>query len=458
MKSFLKKNVTGAGAGGGSMADRRHWFAAVVLASVLVLVANSHLYPDTATDLALRLGPFRISPLSAVFALTAPQIALYCLWNMKRVRLGVTDLFLVAAITYIVIRGVAVQMGVSINGVGLVVIFGAHVLLIYYGAAILGQSLKVQKVVFVTLTALVVLASVYALVEFAFGRNLIYGSIIKKSLVPPEGRGYHRAGSLLGHPLALGMFIIQAVPFTAFLLASSRTRKWKLIYGGVIVVTMMALEVTFDKGPWAYAAIVGFLAVLWFFRYVPSSRRMMSILLLVLAVSLTLLTIAFSSRLYDSTLSRGRIGQSVSPREYMWSRAPVVFRQFPIFGVGMYQGGPIVSDVPPVITGDLKPIAIDNLYLSVLVEQGLAGFILLGTALVLIGRQFWKLLRSRSSLVRWAVPPVVCMVLTLMGGFSMDTLWMWPAMVVFWLSAGLLRALVEMDRRKDPPKETVVYG
>ncbi|MHB9053001.1 MAG: O-antigen ligase family protein [Thermoleophilia bacterium] len=458
MSADTKKGMAGIEAGVAGMADRWHWFTAVVLVSILVLVANSHLYPDTGTDLALHLGPFRISPLSVVFALTAPQIALFCLWNMKRVKLGITDLFLVAAITYIVIRGAAVQMGISINGVGLVVIFGAHVLLIYYGAAILGQDLRVQRVVFVTLAALVVLASLYALVEFVFGRNIIYGSIIKKSLVPPEGQGYHRSGSLLGHPLALGMFITQAVPFAAFLLATAKTRKWKLILGAMIVVTMMALEVTFDKGPWLYAAIVGSLAVLWFFRYVPASRRMLSILLLSLAVSLTLLTIAFSSRLYDSTLSKGRIGQSVSPREYMWSRAPVIFRQFPIFGVGMYEGGPKVANVEPVITGDNKPTAIDNLYLLVLVEQGLAGFILLSTALALIGRQFWKLLRSGSSLVRWAMPPVICMVLTLMGGFSMDTLWMWSAMVVFWLSAGLLRALVELDQRKHSLKEPAVDG
>lgn len=435
--------------GGAAAANRWNWFATVVLVSILVLVANSHLYPDTSTDLALHLGPFRISPLGVVFVLTAPQVVLYCLWNMKRLTLGITDLFLVAAIAYIMLRGVVAQMGISINGVGLVMIFGAHILLIYYGAAIVGQNLKAQRVAFITLTALVVLASLYALVEFVIGRNILYGRIIKESLIPWEGRGYHRSSSLLGHPLSLGMFIIQTIPFTAFLLASAKTLKWRVILGIMIILSVLALEVTFDKGPWAYAAIVGSLAALWFLCYAPASRRIVAVLLVALAVSVTLVTLAFSSNMYASTLSKGRLGQSFRPREYMWSRAPVIFKESPIFGVGMYQGGPTVANVEPVITGEYKPIAIDNLYLTVLVEQGLVGFLLLGTALAFIGRQFWRLVRSRSSLVRWAVPPIICMVLTLMGGLSMDSLWMWSAMAVFWLSAGLLRALVELDRRKD---------
>jgi O-antigen ligase len=431
------------------VASQWNWFAAAVLVSLLVLVANSHLYPDTGTDFAWHLGSIRISPLGVIFVLTAPQIIIFSLLHLGRLKFRWTDMAILAAIGYVTLRGVVAQTGVSTNGVALVFAYGGHAAVLYYGAAIALQSKKALQVTFITLTALLAMVSVYALIEFAFGRNILYGDIIRESVTPIAGKGYHRSGSLMGHPLALGVFILQAAPFLIFLFAVTRSVKWKITLGGVFIVSVLALETTFGKGPWAYAAIMGSLAVIWFAWRNPSSRRAITLLLVSVAVGVALMTAIFSSNVGAGTFSKVREGESFNPRIYMWSRVPTVFRSNPLFGVGMYLGGPIVANVEPVITGEHKPTAIDDLYLSVLTEQGLVGFTLLTAAVILIGRDAWRLIRKGGKMAKWALPAVFCLAVTIMSGFSMDTLWMWSAMVVFWFTAGLLRALVELDDRQE---------
>ena len=251
----------------------------------------------------------------------------------------------------------------------------------------------------------------------------------------------------MGHPLALGEFVVQGTPFAVFLFAVARSVKWRALMGLVVVVSMLALEVTFGKGPWTYAGIMGVAAIAWFVWQNPSSRRLIALLILSIIAGIALLTAVFSSNVDAGTFSNARTGESFDPRIYMWSRVPTVVREHPVFGVGMYLGGPIVSDVPPVITGPHKPTAIDDLFLSVLTEQGVVGFGLLATAIVLIGSQAWRLLRRGGALAKWALPAVFCLGVTIISGFSMDSLWMWTAMVMFWLAAGMLRALVEIDDR-----------
>ena len=60
---------------GGGGGDGGLFLAA--LAALVLLLAGNLLYPDTSTDAAISLGAIRVSPLGALFVLTAPFLLIY---------------------------------------------------------------------------------------------------------------------------------------------------------------------------------------------------------------------------------------------------------------------------------------------------------------------------------------------------------------------------------------------
>ncbi|MHB1464026.1 MAG: O-antigen ligase family protein [Thermoleophilia bacterium] len=426
------------------VADSKKAMATVAMVALVALIADSLLYPDTVSKSAWHLGMIRVSPLGVIFVITAPLIIWYFLRNIRDLTLGVLDVVLIVTIAYMTGRGLLAAQ--TVDGLGLVLAWSGYILVIYYGAATLFQDLKRRKIIFISLAVLVAISAIYALIEFAAARNIIYGSII--SSVPFPGQGYHRSGSFMGSPLAFGLFIVQATPFVLFFLAAVKSWKWRLLLGGVTIIAVLALETTFGKGPWITAGIIGVSASAWLLWKRPSSRKLVGVLLAAVIISVVLFSAIFHSTVTAGTVSKARTSESFKPRLYMWERVPQVLADNLLFGVGMWRGGPAVSDIDVTVTGKYQPTVIDNFYLLVLVEEGALGFMLLGSTFFLISRDIWHLYSSHSRFFKWLVPPVICMAATLINGFSMDTMWLWPTMVVFWLSAGLSRALVEMDRHE----------
>jgi len=127
----------------------------------------------------------------------------------------------------------------------------------------------------------------------------------------------------------------------------------------------------------------------------------------------------------------------------MLERVPSTFLANPVIGAGMWQGTREIFVVNPAPESEHRPRSIDNIYLVALVEQGAVGILLIGTALVLIGIQAWKLLRRGGPVAAWGLPVTVSMAMILINGYAMSSLMIWPLMVVFWLCAGMIRSLYE---------------
>jgi O-antigen ligase len=413
------------------------------LLSISILLAGTLLYPDYLVTVGWRVGPIRVSPMGLLFVLAAPSVLWY-FWKQKMtLKYSAVDAVLVAALLFVGIRGAFAAT--NSNELGLVVGYIGYALLLYYGAAVVGQKKGALRTLFIVLVSSAVFIATYALVEFALGRNIIFEGIIKENMMPYTRPGYHRSGSTLVQPDSLGAFMVQVSPFFIFFFFKSAGSR-KVAWGATIVLCMLALLLTYSKGGWGTATVL----ILAGLIFIGMRRRVLyrSLLILLMAgfLVLGLFTAAFHGTVYSGTFSKARTSESFKPRQYMWSRVPATFIENPLIGAGMWQGSTEVIRVSQAPEAKNRPSSIDNIYLTVLVEQGIIGFLLTSATLILFGLQAVKLLRSGGSIVEWGLPVAASMTLILISGLAMTSLMVWPNMVVFWLSAGMLRSLVERAR------------
>lgn len=417
------------------------------LFSLALLVAGTLLYPDTLVSAGWHFGSIRISPMGILFILALPATGWYCWTRRAGMNWGLLDLLLLLTLLFVGIRGLAaVNNG---NELGLVVAMVGYVSLLYYGTAQVGQHEGALKVLFLVLVFVAAIVAAYAMVEFALGRNILFEGIIKKDMIPPAQPAYHRSGSTLGHPGPLGAFMVQVMPYILFFFIRAAGKTKKIAWGSLIVLCSLALLTTYSKGAWIAAAVLVFSGVSWMVWRRPVAIRAGIMLLLVTMVAIGAFTVAFYDTVHAGTLSKTRTSESFSPRIYMWSRVPETFLANPVVGAGLWQGNAEIFIVNPAPMTANRPTSIDSLYLTALVEEGLAGILLIGATLALMGRQAWNLLKDGGPFAVWGLPVAASMALILINGFSSNTLMLWPTMVVFWLSAGILRSLVERDRRQE---------
>lgn len=415
------------------------------LASLVILVAGTLLFPDTFANVRYHLGPIRISVLTVLFVLAAPSIFLYALANRDKVNIRALDFFLVAIMLYIIIR-VALATHQADAGTLMTVAYAAYALVLYYGMAVVGQGKNGLRTMYVLIITLVIIIAGYALLEFFLDRNILFGDLVQDQVPDPE-RGYHRSGSTLGHPVVLGLFLVQAAPFLIYKYASVSIKRKRLLWGGIIVLIFLALEVTLTKGAWITGGILGAAMIAWLWRR-QAARKPMIMLLVSISLVLVVFTFVFQDSIRAGVSSKARMSESFSPRLYMWEKVPAAFAANPVFGAGMWQGVDELYRVRPVDAWMKNPPkAIDNQFLTLLVEHGVVGSLLAGAAVVLIGLQAWKLLRAGGSFAMWAVPIVISLSAVLIDGVTFESMMIWPNMVIFWLLAGALRAMIELKEK-----------
>jgi len=275
------------------------------LASMALLVAGTLIYPDYLVSVGIRVGSFRVSPMGALFVCAAPAIAWFA-WKQRRMLQGrALDIMLLSAIIFVAVRGViAATNG---NELGLVVGYAGYVVLLYYGMGIIGQERHGLRTMFIVLVTTGLIAAVYAIIEFAFDRNILYGDIIKEEMVPispVRGPGYHRSGSTLGAPGALGAFMVQSLPFFLFFFIRAGTTARKVAWGGSIILLFVALLLTYSKGAWSTAAILLAGGLVWLLWRRPAATRSLLFLLAAAVIVLGVFTLSFYETVNAGTLSK----------------------------------------------------------------------------------------------------------------------------------------------------------
>ena len=414
------------------------------LASLVLVIIGTLSYPDTFVSVGLHVGSIRVSPMGLEFIIAAPALFWFAIRHRSLIHWGSLDTLLVITLIYVTVRG----MTAATNGneLGLVFAFTAYILMLYYGAAFVGQD--GLRVLYLVLIAMGIIAAVYAIIEFALGENVLYGGIIKESMLPFAGKGYHRSSSIIGQPGALGTFMVQVAPLLIFFFIWAANRVGKVLWGLSIFLIALAMLLTYSKGPWIVAAIISIFGLLWLVRRRTTVAKNLIVLFLVVATGLGVFTLMCYDTVQAGTFSKARTSESTKPREYMWSRVPSTFLANPLIGAGLWQASAEIFRVNPAPEYNNRPKSIDNIYLTALVEQGVAGVILIVLTLWLMGAQAWKAQNKNHYASHWGWPLAVSMIAVMINGFTINDLMIWPNMVVFWLMAGMLRALVERVRRE----------
>lgn len=397
------------------------------------------MYPDTFIGSAPTIGPIKISPLIGLFILTLPALILIILKEWNHIRFRLFDAAFLALMGFIAVRGLMTTD--SVNELGLVLAYCGYSVLVYYGSAAVSQDGRAVKSILYTLAGLTVFIIGYGLLEFALNYNLLYEDLVAAK-IPGIGK-YNRSGSTLAHPISLGVFLIQTAPVLLYLFARSRKTSSRLFWGVALVVSALAIEVTFTKGSWFTAGIIAAIAAtLLIYRY-PSIRKQVLLLIAVTLASVLLLAALSTETISQSTTSEQRMEQSVAVREYLWRNSIPAFLENPIIGSGIFNSPVLLAEV----TGNEylldRPLAIGNLYLTILVEFGVVGSVLTLLTFILLMRQLWHIYK-RADENRWLIVVfAVSIAAVMINGMTAGTLFLWAVMVVFWLLNGIIRAMYE---------------
>lgn len=422
----------------------------VALVTIVILVAATLLYPESYSSLKLSIGGVRIIPMLVLFALAASPVAFYLWRHRRKLHLGTIDLALLANVCFVTVTGLL--FATSASNMGLVLALAGYTVLLYYGVAVVAQNPVAVKTIFYTLAMLGVIIASYAIVEHFVGKNIIYGGITAEKVpIKAESAPYHRSSSSLGNPPALGLFMVQVVPFLLFFFVRASARLKQVLWGAAVMMTLAALLFTFSKGSWIAALVVLVFALFFLARQRRqiSSRLKISLIVVFVSCLAAMATVGLSAYrdLSYNVVSQQRQMESFGLRWIQWSHSPASIAAHPLIGVGVWQGAESVFQIM-VREGDQHPekaIPVDNLYLNTLVEEGLVGFFLLGATLALIGIQAWRLIRKGLKYSGAVVTIAASMAAVLINGFTVDILLTWPIMVVFWMSAGMVRARAEIS-------------
>ena len=416
----------------------------LALGSLLLLVLGTFLYPDTYINASTHVGPFRVSSTALLFIITFPAVALYVWRNREKLKLRALDYMLVATMVYVTVRGLLATS--EANMWGLVIAFSVYTLLIYYGTAVIAQKKMVIPLIFTVLAGVTVVIAVYGMVEFFLDWNILYEDLVRESVSGISE--YNRVGSTLAHPVAYGIFLVMTAPYLVFFFAISTQKRRKLLLGSAIVLVASALYVTFTKGSWITAVVLFVIIFIYVLLKLPRERLKVVLLVLAVATAVVTITAVYPDTVRHSVTSEERVFQSYNSRLYLWGLAAKSIKRNPVFGVGLY-GSPAevvkLSKESRENEDDWyqkEPLAVGNLYLTIIMENGVVGLILAAATSILLIREGMLVLKKKE-LRYWTIPILFSMSVIFIQGVTSGTIMVWAAMVIFWLGAGMLRALAD---------------
>ena len=188
----------------------------------------------------------------------------------------------------------------------------------------------------------------------------------------------------MGHPNNLAGYLNLVLPFAlgCYVLGHDR---WKKLSGWTLGLGFMALLCTQSIGGTAAFVLVLVLSIFCFIR----SRKKRLVLLAGLCA---LICLAYLLRaILNPVHTEGYIGSDAVSRLMLWGTAWDEFTQSPVFGIGWGNFGAPYDWNISFAPGMGEP---HNIYLQLLAETGLMGFVAFFYLVVQSGRQAWSQLHS----------------------------------------------------------------
>ena len=248
-----------------------------------------------------------------------------------------------------------------------------------------------------------------------------------------------RVYSTFENPNVYGEYLILVIPIILALLWTERSILPKVMYLGMLGVTMIAAVLTFSRGCWL--GIILEIAILLLFI----DRRFIFLGIL----GMLLLPFVLPETIVNRFLSIGNMGDSsTSYRVYIWLGTIAMLKDYWFSGVGL--GKSSFNAVYPIYSynGVITPHS-HNLFLQFMTEYGIAGLFIF---IVLI-YQFYKeavisLLHEKNLLL--------ASIAAGMTGFYLESLfdytwYNYRVVLIFWiiLSIGMTVTVVQKDIQKE---------
>lgn len=313
------------------------------------------------------------------------------------------------------------------------------------------------------LTALLVAAYAvagYGIVEYVTGAHGIFSASFDPT--SPEYRRFapdpwfeRRVMSTLGHPVALGVYLVLVLPVSLAAAMAATGRRMRLLLGLGTALILLALVLTFSRGAWVAAVVAaGVYLSLRGRRY-----------LLALPLTLALVAGAALSVAGVSELARERVRDayvsyvlnfSATTRGAAYAYGAVIADRQPLTGLGAgmyrYAAYDLRRELPiPTPLGVLDTP--DNGYLMALAEGGAVGLLVLLFVLTSLGRLLWPAARAptggdRGELARGFLAALAGFAVCLL---TVDALHLPVSRTIFWLIAGLGVTTVTRDASGQAP-------
>ncbi len=210
-----------------------------------------------------------------------------------------------------------------------------------------------------------------AIFESLFAINPIYAYLIKNPFYEWYITGFVRPMSTQLHPAVLGSFLIGCLPFN-FLFIRKEKGLFKYFIIINIILSVIVIFLTFSR-----QVLLGFTAMMVFYFYIMKHYRLISMLF----ISLFLLMFTCSYLPYPFSKFGKDIlwGKSSIFSQYRFDRYVMVGRmlkEHPFAGIGFQHSRIRFNDYYPgkdIVHPAL--MIVDNMYLTILAETGIIGFL-----------------------------------------------------------------------------------
>jgi len=399
----------------------------VILATLTVALV----FPETFAVVGPVIGGNHLTPLTLLTPFLFVAFLLFAWRRESRLGLKLLDLAVAALVIYMALRNL---FGADAAGtLKYVMFFGS----LYYVTAVVARTSEGRRLLFDAMVVLLAVVALYGLIEYIAQSNIIYHSLITKT-VPPSSGNYYRIGSTLAHPISLAAFILQALPFSMYWWLASAQR-WRRYTGAIVtLVALVDLFFTFTRSSMAIAVVAG---IIFVFMLLRRRKKILVIAGLVFAVTAMLLTVVW----FNDLAQMANRDSSYRQRQLAWDVSLDAIAGKPVIGAGYGQAAVELRRLSDKtvflyeLTG--RNVAVDNQYLATLVEGGFLQFVLLLSVIVVTFLYGYRRMRSDWSISNLVWPPLAGIVLLLINAILFDPLSIWSNLTVFWFEIGLIRGI-----------------
>jgi O-antigen ligase len=189
--------------------------------------------------------------------------------------------------------------------------------------------------------------------------------------------GIYRASSIYTVPLSFGEFAAMVAPIGAYFVFHAQSMKWRVLGALTVSASLVSLVISGSRGGFlAFLIAMPILLSVWTIRYSKINRGslvgvIMGALFMMGTLATTVLVFAWP-RLHNMVLGGGETAGSTDARFVQWKMAIPHILSNPVTGHGRGSSGELIGYYNP---GNPIP-SVDSYLISLLVEQGVTGFLL----------------------------------------------------------------------------------